>query len=208
MFSKLREIKRKFLKKKYRNYFLKDNLKKDILSGYAQVGKWSYGNPKIYRWNRYNKLIIGNYCSLGPNVSFFIGGDHRTDWITTCPLPAPQFSFFFNEAKNIKDFNKSKGDIIIGHDVWIGGNSLILSGSEIGTGAVIAAGSLVNSKIEPYSIVGGNPAKLIKKRFLDEDIKKILDSKWWELNDQIINKLSRYLLSDNIDEFIEKIKKL
>lgn len=208
MFSKLRKIKRKFFGKKYLNYFLRDNLKIDIKKGYAKIGKWSYGNPKIYRWNSEDKLIVGNFCSIGPNVSFFIGGDHRTDWITTSPLPDPKFSFFFNKAKNIKNFSKSKGNIIIGNDVWIGGNSLILSGAEIGTGAVIAAGSLVNGKIEPYSVVGGNPAKLIKKRFSDSDIKKILDTKWWDLNDQIINSLSIYLLSDNIEKFIKKIKEL
>lgn len=194
-------------KKKYRNYFLRDNLKKEINDGLASVGKWSYGNPKISRWNWKNKIIIGNFCSIGPNVQFFVGGNHRGDWVTTCQLPASQFSDVFKKSSKIKNYSVSKGDINIGHDVWIGGNSIILSGIKIGTGAIIAAGSVVTRDVAPYTVSGGNPNRLIKKRFSSKIINQLLHSKWWNFDDKKIDDLSPYLFSSDINLFLKKLKK-
>ena len=144
----------------------------------------------------------------GPDIDFYIGGNHRHDWISTAQLPASQFESVFKKAQEIKNYNKSNGDIEIGHDVWIGGKALILSGVKIGTGAVIAAGSVVVNDVEPYTISGGNPNKLIRKRFDDITINKLLDSKWWNLNDDQIDNLSFYLLSNNFDEFFNKIDEI
>ena len=199
----------KFKKKKiYKNYFLKDNLKKEIESNLVEVGRWSYGKPNILRWDWKSKLIIGNFCSLGPDIDFYIGGNHRLDWISTSPLPAPQFDSVFKKAKNIKNFNKSNGDIIIGHDVWIGGRTTILSGVKIGTGAVIAAGSVVVNDVGPYSVSGGNPNKEIGKRFNEDIIKKLLESEWWNLTDNDIDHLSEYLLSNNFEIFFDKVNEI
>ena len=173
-------------KKIYKNYFLKDNLKKEIESNLVEVGRWSYGKPNILRWDWKSKLIIGNFCSLGPDIDFYIGGNHRLDWISTSPLPAPQFDSVFKKAKNIKNFNKSNGDIIIGHDVWIGGRTTILSGVKIGTGAVIAAGSVVVNDVGPYSISGGNPNKEIRKVALGST-----SSVSWEYEEETINAISK-----------------
>ena len=112
---------KKFKKKKvYKNYFLKDNLKKEINSNLAEIGKWSYGSPRIFRWDWKSKLIIGNFCSLGPEIDFYIGGNHRYDWITTSPLPASQFEGPFKKAQAIK---KSTISYVIGGflDSAIGG---------------------------------------------------------------------------------------
>jgi acetyltransferase-like isoleucine patch superfamily enzyme len=195
-------------KKIYKNYFLKDNLKSEIDSNLVEVGKWSYGKPNIFRWDWKSKLIIGNFCSLGPDIDFYIGGNHRLDWISTSPLPAPQFDSVFKNAKNIKNFNKSNGDIIIGHDVWIGGRTTILSGVKIGTGAVIAAGSVVVNDVEAYSISGGNPNKEIRKRFNEDIIKKLLNSEWWNLADNDIDNLSEHLLSNNFELFFNNIEEI
>ena len=194
--------------KKYKNYFLKDNLVKEIETGLATIGKWSYGNPKIFRWDWSSKLIIGNFCSLGPDINIYMGGEHRVDWITTSQLPSTQFSDVFYNAKDIKNFSVSNGDIKIGHDVWIGGGVTILSGVTIGTGSVIAAGSIVVNDVEPFTISGGNPNKEIKKRFDDKTIKKLLDSKWWNLSDKNINKISRLLCSSDSNSFFKEIEKL
>ena len=191
-----------------KNYFLKDNLKKEIESNLVEVGRWSYGKPNILRWDWKSKLIIGNFCSLGPDIDFYIGGNHRLDWISTSPLPAPQFDSVFKKAKNIKNFNKSNGDIIIGHDVWIGGRTTILSGVKIGTGAVIAAGSVVVNDVGPYSVSGGNPNKEIGKRFNEDIIKKLLESEWWNLTDNDIDHLSEYLLSNNFEIFFDKVNEI
>lgn len=198
---------KKFKKKKvYKNYFLKDNLKKEINLKLAIVGKWSYGNPRILRWDYSSKIKIGNFCSLGPDIDFYIGGNHRVDWISTSQLPASQFNDVFEKAKAIKNFSISKGDIEIGHDVWIGGRTTILSGVKIGTGAVIAAGSVVVNDVDPYTITGGNPNRLIKKRFKDSTIQKLLETEWWNLSDDKIDILSPYLLSNNFDAFFESFK--
>ena len=135
----------------------------------------------------------------------YIGGNHRLDWISTSPLPADQFSKVFKEANKIDNFSKSRGNIEIGHDVWIGGRSTILSGVKIGTGAVIAAGSVVVNDVEPYTVSGGNPNKEIKKRFDDDTIKKILSTEWWLMRDQEIDILSKYLLSNDIKNFFTHV---
>ena len=205
----IKKFLKKFRKNKiYKNYFLKDNLKNEIQSDLASVGKWSYGKPRIFRWDWKSKIIIGNFCSLGPDIDFYVGGNHRYDWISTAQLPASQFETSFKKAQEIKNYNKSNGDIEIGHDVWIGGKTIILSGVKIGTGAIIAAGSVVVNDVEPYTISGGNPNKQIRKRFDDTTINKLLDSKWWNLNDKQIDNLSFYLLSNNFEGFFNKINQI
>ena len=194
--------------KKYKNYFLKDNLKEDIDKNYAQIGDWTYGNPSVMRWGTDHKLIVGKYSSIGPDVSIILGGNHRHDWVTTSQLPAETFQAYekFPKAKNIKNFIYSKGDIIIGNDVWIGAKSIILSGLTIGDGAVVAAGSVVSSDVKPYAIVAGNPAKEVKKRFSEEIVNKLLKVKWWNFPDEKVNELSPLLCSENIEIFLKNFE--
>jgi acetyltransferase-like isoleucine patch superfamily enzyme len=200
----------KCTKKKYSNHFLKDNLKEEIKKKLSVVGKWSYGSPKIYRYNWKNKIYIGNFCSIGPEVKIIIGGNHRTDWVTTSPLPDENFNFdnTFANARKIKNFNLSKGDLFIKNDVWIGAFSIILSGITLGNGCVIAAGSVVTKDVKPYTIVGGVPAKFLRSRFNKKQSKFLNESGWWDLEDEKINFLSQYLLNKNVSEFIKKFKDL
>jgi|TARA_B110000037_G_scaffold222720_1_gene299120 acetyltransferase-like isoleucine patch superfamily enzyme len=209
MFNNIKKFFKIFKKKKiYKNYFLRDNLKKEIKANLAEIGKWSYGNPTVYRWDWKSKIIIGNFCSLGPDINFYVGADHRSDWVSTSPLPASQFSETFKKANLIKNFSTSKGDIVIGHDVWIGGRSTILSGVKIGTGAIIAAGSIVVNDVMPYTISGGNPNREIKKRFEEEIIKKLLHTEWWLMEDKQIDELSKYLLSSDFENFFSIVKEI
>ena len=209
MFNNIKKFFKIFKKKKiYKNYFLRDNLKKEIKANLAEIGKWRYGNPTVYRWDWKSKIIIGNFCSLGPDINFYVGADHRSDWVSTSPLPASQFSETFKKANLIKNFSTSKGDIVIGHDVWIGGRSTILSGVKIGTGAIIAAGSIVVNDVMPYTISGGNPNREIKKRFEEEIIKKLLHTEWWLMEDKQIDELSKYLLSSDFENFFSFVKRI
>jgi len=109
----------------------------------------------------------------------------------------------FEEGKEITGHPKTKGDVIIGSDVWIGTESLILSGVTIGDGAVIGARAVVAKDVPPFSVVVGNPAKIIKKRFDDQTIEKLLDIKWWLWPDSRISKAIPLLLSDDISKFID-----
>jgi acetyltransferase-like isoleucine patch superfamily enzyme len=163
-------------------------------------GKYTYGFPNIYYQNDNAKLVVGNFCSIAKNVNIYLGGNHRTDWVTTYP-----FGHIHTEPFN--NFNgvghpSTKGDVIIGNDVWIGSNVTIMSGVTVGDGAVIANNSHVVKNVEPYSLVGGNPAKFIKYRFTSEQIEKLLEIKWWHWDDEKINNLSPLLCNNNIDEFI------
>jgi acetyltransferase-like isoleucine patch superfamily enzyme len=145
-------------------------------------------------------LMIGKFCSIAGNLNIYLGGDHRTDWVTTYP-----FGTIHNNIFNKFDGTghpKTNGDVVIGNDVWICDNVTIMSGVTIGDGAVIACNSHVVKNVEPYSIVGGNPAKLIKYRFTPEQIEKLLEIKWWNWDDDKINDFTPVLCNNNIDDFI------
>ena len=163
-------------------------------------GKYTYGTPTIFWKNDDSKLIVGNFCSIADGVKIYLGGNHRTDWVTTYPFGhTNQHIFKFNG----RGHPSTKGDVIIGNDVWIANNVTIMSGVTIGDGVVIANNSHVVKNVEPYSLVGGNPAKLIKYRFSQEQIEKLLQIKWWYWDDNKINKFTPLLCNNNIDEFIK-----
>ena len=163
-------------------------------------GKYTYGKPQIYWGSDNSKLVVGNFCSIASTVKIYLGGNHRTDWITTYPFGHIHTNIFNNF--NGIGHPASKGDVNIGNDVWIGDNVTIMSGVTVGDGAVIANNSHVVKNVEPYSLVGGNPAKQIKYRFTSEQIDKLLEIKWWYWDDEKINKYSYLLCNSNIDEFI------
>jgi acetyltransferase-like isoleucine patch superfamily enzyme len=165
-----------------------------------KYGKYTYGTPNIL-WNNPNAdIIIGKFCSIAKGVNIYLGGNHRTDRITTYP-----FGHIHKNVFNLFDGEghpSTKGNVTIGNDVWIGQNVTIMSGVTIGDGVVIANNSHVVKNIESYALVGGNPAKLIKYRFTEEQIIKLLQIKWWDWDDKKINNNTHLLCSDNIDDFI------
>jgi acetyltransferase-like isoleucine patch superfamily enzyme len=164
------------------------------------IGRHTYESKwwKIQKWGfNDTDLFIGSFCSIGPNVEFFLGGNHRIDRFTTYP-----FGHIHNNIFNTFDGEGhpySNGDIIIENDVWIGDSATILSGVKISNGAVVGTKSLVTKDIGPYEIWGGNPAKFIRKRFDDETIEFLLKLKWWDLPDEEINKIIPYLCNNNIN---------
>jgi virginiamycin A acetyltransferase len=122
-----------------------------------------------------DKLIIGKFCQIATAVRFIMnGGNHALKGFSTFPFKA-----FGQEWKDIPLESDSKGDTVIGNDVWIGNSATIMPGIRIGDGAIIATNAVVTKDVEPYSIVGSNPAKLIRKRFDDDTIQKLLTLKWW-----------------------------
>lgn len=162
-----------------------------------KIGIGSYGFPTINDWNDGTNLFIGNYCSFADNITILLGGEHHTDWITTYP-----FKTLGNPDFNLNCDRKSKGDVVIKNDVWISKNVIILSGVVIGNGAVIGAGSVVTKNVPSYSIVAGNPAKIIKYRFNSEEIASLKKIAWWDWPSEKIEKNRNSLLSNQIDEFI------
>lgn len=125
-----------------------------------------------------DKLIIGKFCMIASSVTFIMnGGNHLTDAITAYPFEI--FGHGWEQAMEGKSY-PVKGDTVIGNDVWIGNKATIMPGVTIGDGAIIATNATVSRDVAPYSIVGGNPAKEIKKRFSDEQIDKLLKVRWWD----------------------------
>ncbi len=144
-----------------------------------------------------DKLIIGKFCMIASDVKFIMNGaNHLSSSISAYPFAI--FGNGWEKAMEGKSY-PNKGDITIGNDVWIGYNATIMAGVTIGDGAIIAANSTVVKDVEPYSIVGGNPAAEIKKRFSEDEITKLLDLKWWDWDIEMITKHLPHLTSNNID---------
>lgn len=132
----------------------------------VSIGWYTYGyeNTSILTWGEDTSITIGRFCSISSGIKLFCGGNHRTDWISTYPFGhEPNY---VNLKKPVVGTPASNGNIIIGNDVWIGRDVTILSGITVGDGAVIAANSHVASNVDPYTIVGGNPAKNLNRGFL------------------------------------------
>lgn len=160
-------------------------------------GKWTYGEPFVIDWEEGTKVKIGKYCSIAGGVTILLGGNHRTDWVTTFP-----FSVYWHKvAGHIQGHLTTKGNVIIGNDVWIGWGAMILSGVTIGDGAVIGANALVTKNVPPYAIVGGNPAKIIKYRFDEDTINKLLAIAWWDWSEDKIASALPFMLTNDINDF-------
>lgn len=160
----------------------------------------TYGKPIVKYYDPECKSIvkIGKYCSISTNVCIIVGADHNSDFISTFP-------FWIFDKVNFScpdDVKTSRGDVLIGSDVWIGRDVLIRDGVTIGDGAVIGACSVVTRDVKPYEIVAGVPACHLRFRFNDDQIKALLNIKWWEWSKNEIIKNQYLLLSNKIDEFI------
>ena len=170
------------------------------------IGRYSYFNG-VVTWNLFNhKLIIGNFSSIASKVEVVLsnGRGHDINNVSTFPFGIRELNGM-SGAKNTNNQSKNtNGDVVIGSDVWIGENTKILSGVTIGDGAVIANNSHIVKDIEPYSVVGGNPAKHIKFRFDEETIKKLLKIQWWNWDDEKIQENVNLLCNDDIRSFVDK----
>ena len=157
-----------------------------------------------YAWNG-DKLIIGKFCQIAAGVEFVMNGaNHQMNAVTTFP-------FYTLEGWNMEPPAKAdlplKGDTVIGNDVWIGQNAVILPGVHIGNGAIIGANSVVGSNVEPYTIVAGNPARVLRKQFDDELAALLLRFRWWDKEIDEIDALIPILTCSDLESVREEIKK-
>jgi acetyltransferase-like isoleucine patch superfamily enzyme len=170
----------------------------DVLMDNCKIGDHSYIQKRSTIFN----AEIGKFCSIASNVS--VGpGIHKTDGISTHPV------FFLSNTPLVKKYSdkdlfESSRRTIIGHDVWIGEKSVIIDGVEIGTGAIIAAGSVVTKNVDPYAIVGGVPAKILKYRFNENEIVSLLKSEWWNYSEEWLQQ--NYQAFNNIEPFLNLLK--
>ena len=187
--------------------YIKPTIKnKNIIVGdFTYISDTDFESHVTHFYDFYNdKLIIGKFCQIASGVDFIMNGaNHKMDCVSTFP-----FYIFENWNENVPllETMPLKGDTIIGNDVWIGQNSTILPGVKIGDGVIIGTKSVVGSNAEPYSVIAGNPAKIIRKRFDDELIELLLKLKWWDLPIKKIIELVPLLHNGNLDYVKEKIQ--
>ena len=175
------------------------------LDAFTKIGKYTYGfnRVSIKRYGSSELLEIGSFCSIAEGVTIFLGGNHRPDWITTFP-----FGHIFQRklgGAGIVGHPDSNGRVTIGNDVWLGYGATIMSGVTIGDGAVISANAHVVKDIFPYEIVGGNPAKHIKFRFSESVIEKLLELRWWELEDIDIKRIAPLLSKEPTEQLLQEL---
>ncbi|MCQ2597745.1 MAG: CatB-related O-acetyltransferase [Treponema sp.] len=202
-----------FLKKMYRNRkWRENNIHNETTIDYdsplfkfnhVSVGKKTYGKLHVVDYAPGDVFLkIGNYCSIACGTKFLLSGEHYIDTISIFPF---KVKCFHEEAEG-----KTKGNIIIDDDVWIAENSIICSGVHIGQGAVIAAGSVVTKDVEPYAVMGGNPAKLIKYRFeeiirnklLNIDIVKLFET----FSEKDISDIYSPLTEEHLDKLLKRLE--
>ena len=187
-------------------------IKPTITRKNIEVGDFSYfdgSNFEKHVTHHYDfigdKLIIGKFCQIGRNVEFVMNGaNHQINSITTYPFYI--FKGWDQKPTDEKDL-PYKGDTVVGNDVWIGQNVTILPGIHIGDGAIIGANSVVSKDVSPYSVVAGNPIKLIRKRFDDELIGLLLTFKWWNKPIEEIQEILPLLANSNINEIKDELKR-
>ena len=159
----------------------------------------------LYEWNG-DKLVIGKFCQIASGVEFVMNGaNHLMNAVSTFPFYTLDG---WNMEPPVKANMPLKGDTVIGNDVWIGQNATILPGVHIGDGAIIGANSVVGSDVAPYTIVAGNPSKVLRKRFDDEMIELLLRFKWWDKSIEEIDSLIPILTCSEIEKVKTKIKDL
>ena len=158
-----------------------------------------------YEWNN-DKLIIEKFCQIASGVEFVMNGaNHQMNAVSTFPFYTLEG---WNQTPPTQNDLPIKGDTIIGNDVWIGQNATILPGVHIGDGAIIGANSVVGSDVQAYTVVVGNPARPIRKRF-DEELIEIMEKlKWWDKSIEEINNLIPLLANSNLEYVKEELKKL
>ncbi|MFE5285647.1 CatB-related O-acetyltransferase [Nocardia sp. NPDC056611] len=179
-------------------------LKPHVTSPNIEVGDYSYFDDPVaatafetdnvlYAFGP-EKLIIGKYCAIASNTRFIMAGaNHPTAGVSTFP-----FTIFggtwAEETMDIITSIPSRGDTVVGNDVWFGYNSLIMPGVRIGDGAIIATGAVVTADVPPYTIVGGNPAQVVKQRFSDEEVAMLLRASWWNWPIELITEHVRDIM--------------
>lgn len=194
-------------------------LKNVITNQNIEVGDFTFYNdfvndPKDFEKNNvlyhypinHDRLIIGKYCSIACGARFlFNSANHTMRSLSTYPFP-----LFYDEWEHGMRVDKAwdnKGDIVIGNDVWIGYEAVIMAGVTIGDGAIIGTRAVVTKDVSPYTIVGGVPAKPIRKRFSEDVIERLLSLKWWNLPSKTVSKIIKDIQEGNIDSVMLRLQK-
>ena len=159
-----------------------------------EVGEYTYGVPAVRWWGEHAGLRIGKFCSIARDVTILLGGNHRVDWISTFPFTVTKP---WRKHTLRMGHPSTRGDVVIGNDVWLAEGATILSSVHIGDGAVVACHAVVARDVPPYTIVAGNPARHVSLRFTQVEMDRLLEMAWWDWpQEKIVRHLDALLASD------------
>jgi chloramphenicol O-acetyltransferase type B len=181
-----------------RNVLASEHAEQRLVLGHRT---YTHGTARVlvYRGDEDHEVRVGSYSSIAEDVQIFVGGEHHPEWVSTFPFRAAfRMPGRFEDGQPV-----SRGPVTIGNDVWIGLGALILSGVTVGDGAVIAANAVVTKDVRPYAIVGGNPAREIRRRFRDDQVDRLLEIRWWDWPEAELLSIVSILCSENVDGLLE-----
>ena len=182
-------------------------LKPLIQSPFTDVGEYTYfADPEdptgferhnvLYHYGP-ERLVIGRYCAVARETRFIMGAANHRIGLSTFPFP--MFGASWADSMDLYADRPVRGDTVIGNDVWIGYGAVILPGSRIGDGAIVAAGAVVGGEVPPYGVVAGNPAKLVRRRLSDSDVERMLRIAWWDWPVPLVSEHVRLIMGDDVD---------
>lgn len=164
------------------------------------IGRFTYGTPNFRIWAEEERISIGAFCSIADQVAIFGGGEHNSRWVSTFPL-----RIALGHPDAFKDGHPAtRGETSIGNDVWIGHGATVMSGVTIGNGAIIGAMAVVSKNVPSYSVVVGNPARVVRYRFDKDQIDALERIAWWNWPIELISEYVPLLCAERVDQFIAK----
>jgi acetyltransferase-like isoleucine patch superfamily enzyme len=180
---------------------LQEEAQRHLADGTLVMGTMSYYAPQIVKFKGdTGRVIIGNFASIAPDAEFFVGGLHRTEWVSLYGLRA----MLELPGAHEDGFTHGRGDIVVGSDTWVTKGCTVMSGVTIGDGAVVATKAVVTKDVRPYAIVAGNPAREIGRRFSDEQVEALLRIRWWDWPTEQVKERVDLLSNPDVDGFIAR----
>jgi acetyltransferase-like isoleucine patch superfamily enzyme len=180
---------------------LQERAQQHIADGTLVMGNMSYYAPNVVKYTGdTGRVIIGNFASVAPDADFYVGGLHRTEWVSQYGLRA----MLALPGAHEDGFTHGRGDIVVGSDTWVTNGVTVMSGVTIGDGAVVGTKAVVAKDVRPYAVVVGNPAREIRRRFSDEQVDALLRIRWWDWPTEKVKEHVELLTSPDIDAFIAR----
>jgi len=180
---------------------LQERAQQHIADGTLVMGNMSYYAPNVVKYTGDSgRVIIGNFASVAPDADFYVGGLHRTEWVSQYGLRA----MLALPGAQEDGFTHGRGDIVVGSDTWVTNGVTVMSGVTIGDGAVIGTKAVVARDVRPYAVVVGNPAREIRRRFGDEQVEALLRIRWWDWPTEKVKAHVALLSSPDVDAFIAR----
>ena len=180
---------------------LQERVQRHLADGTLVMGTMSYYAPNVVKYQGdTGRVIIGNFASVAPDADFYVGGLHRTEWVSQYGLR----TMLDLPGAHEDGFTHGRGDIVVGSDTWVTNGCTVMSGVTIGDGAVVGTKAVVAKDVRPYAVVVGNPAREIRRRFSDEQVDALLRIRWWDWPTEQVKQHVELICSPDIDAFIAR----